>query len=65
MPRPRMKRVTSADMFLNNMPVPVASIEFDSDDYTADEALNQVSERFRKMLSIKYHEKLVKPVIKK
>ena len=56
----KMKRITSADLILNGMPVPVASIEFDSTEMSEKEVLKEISERFLKLCAFKYHEQWVK-----
>ncbi len=57
----KMIRKTTADLFINNMPVEIFSIEFDSTEMSEEEVGNEMLRRFDKVISIKYHEQWVKP----
>jgi len=56
MPELKMKRVTKAGLYLNNLPEDIFSIEFDSTDMTEIEVKKEMSKRFDEVLMIKFNE---------
>lgn len=60
MPDLKMKRITTADLFLNDMPGEIFSIEFDSTEMSEEETLREASRLFQEKMFFKYHEEWVK-----
>lgn len=54
-----MKRVTTAGLYLNNLPEDIFSIEFDSTEMSESELKKEMSRRFDEVLMIKFNEKWV------
>lgn len=60
MPKPKIKRKTTAELILNGIGAPIASIEFDSTEMSKEQLLEEASRQFLEMFSFKFYEGRVK-----
>lgn len=55
------KKTTTANLILNGIGAPIASIEFDSTELSKKEVINEISRQFCEMFTFEFNEE-VKPV---
>lgn len=55
----KTKRITTADLILNNIGAPISSIKINSTDLSKKELIKEISRRFGEVLSFRYYEEWV------